>query len=210
MKNAGEFEMTESKAITLAFENRLDLRIAKGRIQDAQRAVVIAADRLGAELTLLGTVQSDQPISGAPDDTSYGGLITLDLPFERTKERNAYRNSYIALEQAVRSEQSLEDSIKIAIRQNLRTMAEAREALKIQTRAVSLAEKQVKSTDRFYEIGRAQLRDVLDAQSFLLIARNELTFTMVAYRLAELTFQRDVGILNINEKGLLVEYAGSN
>ena len=82
----------------------------------------------------------------------------------------------------------------------------AREALKIQTQAVSLAEKRVKSTDRFYEIGRAQLRDVLDAQSSLLFARNELTSTMVAYRLAELTFQRDVGILNINDKGLLVEY----
>lgn len=206
MENAGPMEMGESKAIALAFENRLDLRIAKGRIRDAQRAVVIAADRLGAELTLFGEMQSGQ--SGGND--SYKGLITLDLPFERTAERNAYRNSYIALEQAVRNEQILEDSIKIAIRQNLRRMTEAREALKIQSRAVSLAEKRVKSTDRFYEFGRADLRDVLDAQSALLIARNALTSTVVDYRVAELAFQRDAGILNINDKGLLVEYTDSN
>ena len=82
MANAGPFEMAESKAIALAFKNRLDLRIAKGRIQDAQRAVVIAADMLGAELTLLGTVQFDQSVSGAADNTFYSGLVTLDLPLE--------------------------------------------------------------------------------------------------------------------------------
>ena len=37
-----------------------------------------------------------------------------------------------------------------------------------------------------------------------------LTATVVDYRVAELTFQRDAGTLNINDKGLLVEYNGSN
>jgi outer membrane protein TolC len=209
MENAGPFETEESKAMALAFENRLDLRIAKGRIQDAQRYVVIAADRLGAELTLLGTMQSTQPIGGS-DNTSYGGLVTLNLPLERTAERNDYRNSYITLEQAVRNAQVLEDDIKIAIRQSLRKMKKAREALKIQSRAVSVAEKRVASTDRFYEFGRADLRDVLEAQSSLLTARNALTSTVVDYRVAELSFQRDAGILKINDKGLLVEYTDSN
>ena len=211
MANAGPFEMAESKAIALAFKNRLDLRIAKGRIQDAQRAVVIAADSLGAELKLtLGATQSVQSGTAELDNTSYSGLITLDLPLERTSERNIYRNSYIALEQAVRNEQGLENNIKIAIRKSLRKMKRTREALKIQTQAVSLAKKRVNSTGRFYEFGRAGLRDVLEAQRSLLIAQNALTATVVDYRVAELTFQRDVGILNINDKGLLVEYTDSN
>lgn len=206
MENAGPLEMAESEAIELAFENRLDLRVTEGRIQDAQRAVVIAADSLGAELTLLGTIQSDQYDTAVADSTAYGGLLTLDLPFERTAERNDYRNSYITLEQAVRDAQILEDGIKLAIRESLRKMTDARDALKIQTRAVALAEKRVKSTNRFYEVGRAELRDVLEAQSSLLVARNALSSAVVDYRVAELSFQRDAGILNINDKGLLVEY----
>ena len=38
-------------AVDVALANRLDLKVAAGRIEDAQRQVVIAADRLRPELT---------------------------------------------------------------------------------------------------------------------------------------------------------------
>jgi len=207
-ENAGALEMEETKAIKLAFENRLDLKVLEGKVYDAQRAVVIKADALGAELTLLGSAK----FSGDEDDKFnketglYTGLLTIDLPFDRTSEGIAYRNSYISLEQSVREVQTQEDNIKQAIRKNLRSMQEARESLRIQTKAVSVAETGYKSTNLFVEAGRSELRDLLDAQASLLTARNALTSAVINYRMAELQFQRDAGILKIDDKGLLVEY----
>jgi hypothetical protein len=49
--NAGKYEIEEPNAIQLAFFNRLDLRTTQGKVYDSQRAVVVAADALRAELT---------------------------------------------------------------------------------------------------------------------------------------------------------------
>jgi len=215
-ENASSLEMDEAQAIKLALANRLDLKVLEGKVYDAQRAVVIKADALGTELTLLGTAQrmgnssdtTQQSGNGTTQQAgnTYTGLLTLNLPFDRVSERNDYRNGYIALEQAVRTFQSLEDNIKLSVRQDLRTMAQAREGLKIQTEAVSVAETGYKSANMFFEAGRSELRDLLDAQASLLTARNSLTSAVINYRMAELQFQRDAGILKIDDKGLLVEY----
>lgn len=207
-ENAGPLEMEESEAIKLALENRLDLKVQEGKVYDAQRAVVIRANALGAELTLLGSANfsGDEKDTIKKDSGIYTGLLTIDLPFDRTSERNAYRSSYISLEKAVREFQTLEDNIKLSIRQTLRTMSEAREGLRIQSMAVKAAETGLESANMFFEAGRSELRDLLDAQSSLLTARNSLTSAVINYRMAELQFQRDAGILAIDDKGLLVEY----
>ena len=85
-------------------------------------------------------------------------------------------------------------------------MAEAREGLRIQTMAVNSAEIGLASANMFFEAGRSELRDLLEAQSSLLTARNSLTSAVINYRMAELQFQRDAGILKIDDNGLLVEY----
>jgi outer membrane protein TolC len=61
----------------------------------------------------------------------------------------------------------------------------------------------------FFEAGRSELRDLLEAQEALLTARNSLTSAVVQYRTAELQFQRDTGILKIDDKGFLVEYSST-
>jgi len=207
-ENAGPLEMDEQQAIELALNNRLDLQVQEGKVYDAQRAVVIRANALGAELTLLGKANfsGDDEEAFNKDSGIYTGLLSIDLPFDRTSERNAYRNAYISLEKAVREFQTLEDNIKLSIRQTLRTMAEAREGLRIQTIAVNSAETGLASANMFFESGRSELRDLLDAQSSLLTARNSLTSAVINYRMAELQFQRDAGILKIDDNGLLVEY----
>ena len=214
-KNAGPFEMDAHTAIELGLKNRLDLRVAEGKVYDAQRKVVIYADALRAELTLFGRAELGESRSIGTADLEnarlrtgkgiYSALLTLDLPFERTAERNAYRNSYIALEQAVRDVQGLEDEIKLSIRKGLRDMHESIESLKIQSRALLLAQKRVKSTNMFYEAGRAQMRDLLEAQEALISAKNGLTSAAAAYKTAEWEFQRDAGLLWINERGLWEE-----
>jgi len=214
-ENAGPWELDPGKAVKLALDNRLDLRVAKGEVEDAERKVMVAADSLRAELSLLGSASAGQgrSISSAgsddarldPNEGTYSALLDLDLPLERVAERTTYRKRLIALEQAVRNLQDLEDRTKLDVRAALRALLEARESLKIQGQAVTLAEKRVKSTDLFLQAGRAEVRDVLDAQEALLSAQNALIDAAVRYRITELELQRDMGLLQVDEKGLWQE-----
>jgi outer membrane protein TolC len=214
--DAGPLELAERDAIRLALERRLDLLVALGNVQDAQRQIVVRADALRAELTLLGRADmgsgrsvgsADSPNADLrPLDGFYSALLTLDLPLERTAERNAYRQSLIALERAVRDVQSLEDEIKLAIRSELRGLLDARESLKIQAMSVALAEKRVASSSMFVEAGRSEIRDLLDAQASLLRAQNSLTNALVTYRITELELQRDMGVLEVDGNGIMQEY----
>ena len=52
------------------------------------------------------------------------------------------------------------------------------------------------------EAGRAQIRDILEAQEALLSAQNALTAAVINYQVTELELQRDVGLLEVDEKGL--------
>jgi outer membrane protein TolC len=50
------------------------------------------------------------------------------------------------------------------------------------------------------------MRDLLDAQQSLLSAQNSLSAAVVNYRVAELTLQRDMGLLQVDENGNWSEY----
>ena len=213
-EKAGPLEIEQPRAVRLALDNRLDLKATVERVYDAQRAVVVAADALRAELTLFGSAASGGGGDAAADDItprfdkiSLSALMTLDLPIERTKERNEYRNTLITLDSAVRDVQKLEDGIKLAVMNDLRSLFEARENLFIQAQAVRLAQKRVKSVNLFLEAGRAQMRDLLEAQESLLGAQNGLTSAVVNYRVTELELQRDMGLLKVDENGLWKEYS---
>ncbi|MEN6425376.1 MAG: TolC family protein [Phycisphaerales bacterium] len=212
-KEAGRYEMDELLATELALENRLDLRIANGAVYDAQRQVVVAADALKADLTVGGSANfadNDDDGSLSFDGGRYAALVSLDVPIDprsRAREQNTYRTSLINLERATRSVQDLEDQIKLSIRGELRTLLESRESLKIQAQSVVVAEKRVRSTNLFLEAGRAEIRDLLDAQDSLLSAQNQLTSAVVNYRTAELQFQRDLDLLTITKEGLWEEYS---
>lgn len=205
---AGPLEIAESLAVRLALQNRLDLLTAIGDVYDAQRGVIIAADALRTGLNLgssVTLVSNDDEGRLTFNGTRYSALLSLDLPIERTRERNVYRTSLIGLERTVRSVQTLEDEIKLAVRDDLRTLLESRESLKIQAQSVMVAEKRVKSSTLFLEAGRTQIRDLLESQDALLSAQNSLTTAFVNYRIAELQLQRDLDVLKIDETGLWKE-----
>ncbi len=216
-EGAGPMELEVPTAVSIAFENRLDLRIAQGEVYDAQRRVVTAADALRAELTLLGRASAGEgrSLSSAGDadefdpmfhEGFYDALITIDLPIERTRERNAYRNSLINLERAVRDLQATEDQVKLNVRNILRDLLEFRESLHIQAGAVELARERVRSTDMLLEAGRGSIRNALDAKDDLVQSQNSLTAAFVSYLIAELEIQRDMGVLEVNEQGLWQTY----
>jgi outer membrane protein TolC len=130
-----------------------------------------------------------------------GGLLTLNLPFERTKERNMYRNTLIQLESTVRAYQAAEDELKQSVRKTIRDLRERREQLIIQFGAVSLAERRVRNNDLLLQAGRSEMRDVLDAQAALLSAQNSLYSAIRGYRVNELQLLKELGVLDVAVEG---------
>lgn len=214
--DAGPLEINEQDAILIALLNRLDLRVAVGEIVDAQRGVAIAADNLRADVTLLGSASlgESRSLSSANQDDAqirtdrgfYSLVLGIDLPLERTSERNSYRNALIGFEQTVRALQDAEDSVKLDVRGVLRDLLEARESIKIQAEAVRVAQRRVDSTNLFLQAGRAEIRDLLEAQNALNSAQDALTNAVVNYRIGELELQRDLGVLSVRSDGLWTEF----
>ncbi len=216
-KGAGPYELDEARAFEIALQNRLDLRVALGEVYDAERRVTVVADRLRPELTLLGTAATgerrtlasaglDNALSLPLDRGRYEGLLNLDLPFDRTAERNQYRAALVGLERATRALQAQEDQVKFQVRSDLRQLQQSRENMRIQAEAIRVAERQVEATDLFLQAGRAEIRDVLEAQEDLIDAQDDLTSALVAYRVAELTLQQDLGVLEVGPDGLWREF----
>ncbi|MFA6929768.1 MAG: TolC family protein, partial [Lentisphaeria bacterium] len=214
-KVAGKNEIQVEKAVELALANRQDLQTLADKVVDAQRKVRIAEDALRAELTLGGTaaVGQSRSLSNADPGNAalrsregqYSSLLHLDLPLERTAERNAYRQSLLELESVVRTYQGEEDLIKQTVRGNLRELLEYRESLIIQNLAVKLAARRVASTDLLLQAGRAEIRDLLEAQGALLSAQNSLTGALVNYRMQELELQSNLGVLSVSADGIWQE-----
>ena len=205
-------EMDSGDAVRLALTSRCDLQVMHGRVLDARRGVIVAADGLRGEVTLLGRAAAgshrgiDSVDAGDAkldfDRGHYSALLKLDLPLERTAERVAYRKSIVNLDKSVRDVQELEDSIKFAVRSRLRTLGEKRESVAIQVLAMQLAKRRERSTGLFMQAGRAQIRDLLEARAAVLAAENALTAAIVDYELARLGLQRDMGILEVTAEGL--------
>jgi outer membrane protein TolC len=209
--------ITEGQALALAFTNRLDLRTVADAVADAERGAFIARDALRAGLSLKATAATRDSVASLDSDAlsglslnanrgAYGLGLNVDAPWERTAERNAYRNSLIALDATRRNLEDMEDKLKIEIREGLRNLAVAGESCRIQAQAVDLARARVNSTQIYLQAGRAEIRDVLEAQNSLVSAQDALTGAIVTRRLAELNLQRSLGVLQVNPEGLWREY----
>ena len=75
----------------------------------------------------------------------------------------------------------------------------------IQSEALEVAARRVRSTTLFQQAGRSSTRDLLEAEAALLSARNSVVSAIVVYRMAGLKLRRDMSVLTITEEGLLLE-----
>lgn len=197
-------------AVEVARAERLDYAAQRGRLEDAQRRIGVAADalRAGLDMTLdLDLSSADgKPLDFDFDDASWSLAAVLDLPINILAERNAYRAAIISAEVAKRNTQQLDDRIAADIRASLRSLTARRESYEIQVGAVRLAERLVESARLNLDAGRSETRDLLEAQAGLLTAQNAATGALIDYTLAELELYRDMELLRVGPDGIeLVE-----
>jgi outer membrane protein TolC len=199
----------ERTAIDAALLQRLDYMTALDRVDDRDRKVDVAADGLRAALDVTGRVSGEsvegQPLYFERQDAQFTVGATLDLPIDRLRERNIYREALINRDQARRDSVELADSITADIRASLREAVATLESLAIQRDAVRLAERLVESTRLNFDAGRAETRDILEAQDELVQAQNAVTAARIDHHLARLALWRDIEALTVDENGIALD-----
>lgn len=190
---------SEDAAFAAAVEHKLDLLNEIDRFEDSKRKIVVAADRLKANLTFVSGVSlANDAVNYSKFDVSHYSAnagLQLDLPFDRLLQRNAYRATLIAFERAVRSLALTLDTSRDAVRQGLRNLEQLQQTYAIQTNALALADQRVNASGILLQAGRAQIRDQLEAQTAQVLAQNAVTQVLVDYLAARLKFLVDVGAL---------------
>ena len=195
-----EIKAGETAGFRLAVERRLDLLNEIDRFEDSKRKIEVAANQLKTRLDLFANASlgSQGPVDYTRfnfDDIRADGGLQLSLPLDRLSERNTYRASLINFERQIRSLAQTLDETRNKIRQDLRTLKETRADYDIQRMAAELADRRVESATLLLQAGRAQIRDLLEAQAAQLQARNAVTQSMVDFHVARLGLLIDFGLL---------------
>ena len=212
LENIGisQVDYTTEMAIETARQWRLDLANSADAVEDAERKLVLAAEGLGVQLDLFADTGT-AGIQSEPEtrvgrlqfhESAYRLGFEADLPFDRVAERNAYRERLINLEQALREYENDQDNIELGMRSALRDLKAKAEQYRIQQMALVLAQRRKNTQEMLLSIGQGSTRLLLDAQSALLRAQNDVTNALVAHAVAKLGFYRDVGILQVKPDGM--------
>jgi outer membrane protein TolC len=194
-------------AIRIALAARLDYQNAKDAQDDAARKVALAADRFKPQLDFVADGRLKSPVKDhgfpLPEISNYSWDVggTLDLPLERTAERNVYRAALISQDRARRNADLTRDRIELEIRESWRTLEKAKRDYEINEIGVTLAQRRVEEQELLAEFGRAKALDQVDAQNALLASKLQLTSALVAHTVARLQFWEAMGILYIKEDG---------
>jgi outer membrane protein TolC len=147
------------------------------------------------------------PVSVDYRDGNYNAGLAIGLPLDRYNERNAYRQSLITLESAKRSAAQLADTIRQAVRNDWRTLQQAKGSYEIQLNSLALAQRRVDSVALLLQAGRAGTRtqDLLSAQSDLITAQNAVIAALINHTSARLQLWRDMETLEVTPNGVLEE-----
>jgi outer membrane protein TolC len=204
-----EAELDPEEVLAAGLASRLDHLTILDRVEDAERQARVAADALRLGLDLSASVGADsgfdRPADFSTDATGWSVGLGIDLPIDRIPERNAYRSALLDVDLARRRAEDSRDSVGAQLRDAVRRLESARASYVIQSGSVTLAERRVESAALNLEAGRADTRDVLEAQESLLGAQNSLAGALTDTILAGLSLYRDMERLEVTDAGILIE-----
>ncbi|MEW6159941.1 MAG: TolC family protein [Verrucomicrobiota bacterium] len=188
------------EAYRLATQRQFEILNAIDQFEDMKRKVRVAMDRLKPDLNLIAnaSLDSERPTDYTrfdPDDIRAGIGLELDLPIDRLRERNSYRATLVTFESELRSLTLTLDTLKENIDRGLRTLEQRRQNYEIQRNALDLANRRVAITPMLQEAGKAEVRDLVEAQDAQIAAQNAVTAALVDYQEARLQLMLDLGAL---------------
>jgi outer membrane protein TolC len=195
-------------AIEVALATRLDLQNLRQAHEDTGRAIGVAASMLRPRVDLVASAGFDskqQSVTRLPvpdiDRYHWSAGVNVDPGLDRKAERNAYRSALIRHEQSARTLIEAEDSTKLQVREDFRTLDQDKRSYENSELGVKLAERRVEEQNLLAELGRGRAQDQVDAQNDLTAAKNQRTQALVEHTIARLRFWEHLGILFIKDGG---------
>jgi len=195
------------KAVEAALNNRVDLITTRDRVEDAERKLSISVNQLRPDLDFTGTYRAN---SG--DTTTFRQVflgdhqwtlgLTLELPLERTSERNAMRRRMLDLDQSRRDLTLAEDNVILQVRDSYRTIRRLETSLDIRKREVTAADREREGAQIRFDAGEMDNLALTAAQNAVLRANNSYIRDLVSYEVARVQLLRDVGILFLDDNGM--------
>lgn len=202
---------TLNEAIQTALASRLDLGNARDALEDTNRKLRVAKQELLptvnplVKYSLIGDPNSDGAnLDGKRRKISYGADV--DLHLDKKSERNDLRAAEVAKQAAKRALDLAEENVRSQIREDWRTLDLARNQYEIAVKNLALSEQRLEvETEFFNEDKTTSSRDLIDAQSQLIAARDLMTAALITHTIARLTLWKDTGILFITKDGRWVD-----
>lgn len=201
-----------TEAVAQAKENRLDLMNRRASVMDARRKLEIAADALESNLDVVveGDLRTSEladnsnPMDFRARESEYRVGLGFTTPLDRRAERNNYRAAQIAYQQTRRTYMSVEDQIKLEVRQAVRTLEELSQSIVQRRRRVQFSTR---------ELGLAQTQEDLEQRGLsltnalwdLLRSQDELIEIWLDYETTRLNLYRDMGTMQINKDGFWLD-----
>ena len=205
--NTKDIPFTVDQAIKIALKVRPDVLASRSKVRDAKRNVEIAENNFLPQLDLdLGYSAKNPNGSSDPGDINFKNgrryaKLKFNYPLNQINNRDAYRNSQIALSRAERDYSLFVDNLRENIRSTYRSLERSRDSYKIQLKNVEIAKSRRKLASLQQEQGYASARDVLEAEEALRNAQNGLTASLISYTTTRLRFLASLGMLQIHNAG---------
>ncbi len=189
------------EAYHLAVQQRLPLLNTIDAFEDSKRKVRIRTDALkpGLDLFADASLASEETTDYTKFDLNKLDAtvgLSLDLPLDRVDERNEYRAALVSFEVELRRLTLELDRLRDSIEEGIRTLEQRRQTYFIQTNALALANRRVDSSTILLQAGRAEARDLIEAQDAQLRAQNDVTRAIISYQEIRLQLMLDIGVLN--------------
>lgn len=202
-------EITPDDAMMTALVLRLDLMNERGNVADQWRLIKLRADDLKSVLNLQATqnirTRSDvnRPFDFTFDDSTTQLGASLDLPFNRMAQRNAFRISLFNYQSSLRNWMRVEDAIKFDVRKNLRDLSQKRQQYLINVASTALASERVASTAIQLQLGMPGVaaRDFLEAQQDYIVSLSRVASGHIDYVRLRMQLFLDLELLQVGDDG---------
>ena len=212
-------ELAPPEALAIASAYRRDWKNARANLVDTWRLIYFNANDLqsGVDLVFSGEIGNvgQNPFNIEAANSAIRVGLAFDAPLTRLAERNVYRQSLIEYQQARRDYYEFRDGIYLGLRNTLRQMRLDEVNLELRRAAVQLAISQVDLTQlrlseppqpgETAEFGDTTARDLVQSLSDLLNVQNDFLSVWVDYAVQQLALEFDLGILELDARGVRIE-----
>ena len=195
------------EALETALATRLDLWNERDSLEDADRKVRVAKQSLLPAVNAIVRYNANgepgaNQINLDPRRNKVSAGVEFDLNLDRREERNSLRAAEVTVQAQKRNLDLAEETVRRDIRADWLDLQLAKKQYELAVEGLSLAEERLKVEVEFYEEGKTtNPRDLIDAQTGLITARDQVTTTVIAHTIARLELWKDMGILFITKDG---------